>query len=69
MEEVIITMTKDKFVAIMKAAGFTEEQMRRWHVEFERLEPQEHERFLNYLQIPAAEIAKIRQWSAQGTKG
>jgi MerR family transcriptional regulator, thiopeptide resistance regulator len=59
-------MTKDKWVAIMKAAGFTEDQMRRWHVEFEKLEPAEHQRFLEYLQIPAAEVARIRDWSRQG---
>lgn len=56
-------MTKDKWVAIMTAAGFTKEQMQRWHVEFERLEPSEHQRFLEYLGIDPAEIGQIRQQS------
>lgn len=59
-------MTKDKWVAIMRAAGFSDEQMKRWHVEFERAEPAEHQKLLEYLQIPTAEIEKIRQWSRQG---
>lgn len=35
-------ITKDKWVSIMKACGFTPEQMNRWHAEFERSAPQEH---------------------------
>jgi DNA-binding transcriptional MerR regulator len=56
-------ITKEKWVAIMKAAGFTEEEMRGWHKEFERQAPQEHQEFLEFLHIPAAEIATIREWS------
>ncbi len=29
-------ITKDKWISIMKGAGMTEEDMRRWHAEFER---------------------------------
>src|SRR5258705_5119921 len=36
-------MTKDKWVAIMKAAGFKEEDMHRWHREFERSAPDDHQ--------------------------
>ncbi len=56
-------MTKDKWVAIMKAAGFNEDDMRRWHQQFEKAEPAEHQQFLEYLHIPAADITKIREWS------
>jgi len=56
-------MTKDKWVAIMKAAGFTEDDMRRWHREFEREAPGDHQEFLEYLKIGAAEVGKIREWS------
>jgi DNA-binding transcriptional MerR regulator len=58
-------MTKEKWVSIMKAAGFSEADMRRWHRTFERAAPEEHEKFLQYLQIPAAEIHSIREWSAK----
>lgn len=59
-------ITKDKWVSIMRGAGFTEDDMRRWHVEFERAAPQEHQEFLEFLHIPAAEIAGIREWSRKG---
>jgi MerR family transcriptional regulator, thiopeptide resistance regulator len=56
-------ITKDKWVEIMRAAGFSEADMRRWHVEFERAAPQDHQEFLEYLHIPADEIGVIREWS------
>jgi DNA-binding transcriptional MerR regulator len=54
-------MTKDKWVAVMRRSGFTDDQMHAWHVEFERSAPDEHQEFLEFLQIPADEIAKIRK--------
>jgi DNA-binding transcriptional MerR regulator len=62
-------ITKDKWVSIMKAAGFSEEEMNRWHVEFEKNAPQEHQEFLEFLHIGKDEIAKIREWSKKGTRG
>lgn len=56
-------MTKDKWVSIMQAAGFSEDDMRRWHREFEKAAPDDHNEFLAYLHIPAAEIKSIREWS------
>lgn len=61
--ERIEAMTKDKFVEILKAAGLGEPEMRRFHVEFERSAPADHQNFLEYLQIPAAEISAIREHS------
>ena len=58
-------MQKDKWVAIMKAAGFKEADMHRWHAEFEKADPAEHQQFLEYLHIAPEEIAKIREWSRQ----
>ncbi len=58
-------MTKDKWVSIMKDAGFSEADMRRWHRTFERSSPQDHEEFLKYLHIPEGEIKSIREWSAK----
>ena len=57
------TMTKDKWVSIMKASGLTEADMRRWHVEFERAAPDDHQNFLEFLHIQPAEIQTIREWS------
>ena len=59
----IKNMTKDKWVAIMQAAGFQEQDMHRWHREFERAAPEDHQEFLQYLHIPAGEIRSIREWS------
>lgn len=59
-------ITKDKWVSIMQACGFSEEQMLRWHAEFERSAPEEHREFLEFLHIPAAEIEIIREKSRKG---
>ena len=56
-------VTKEKWVEIMRGAGFTDEDMRRWHTEFEKSAPQEHQEFLEFLHIPAGEVKTIRQWS------
>ena len=60
-------ITKDKWVSIMRGCGFTEEQMHRWHAEFERSAPAEHQEFLEFLHIPPAEIKTIREHSRSGT--
>lgn len=56
-------MTKEKWVSIMKASGFTEADMNRWHVEFERSAPDDHQQFLEFLHIPQGEISLIRESS------
>jgi MerR family transcriptional regulator, thiopeptide resistance regulator len=59
-------MTKDKWVAIMRAAGFSEQDMHRWHTEFEHNAPQEHQEFLEFLHVDPDEIARIREASRKG---
>jgi DNA-binding transcriptional MerR regulator len=59
-------ITKQKWVSIMKACGFSSEQMNRWHAEFERSAPEEHQEFLEFLHIPAEEVATIRTQSRKG---
>jgi DNA-binding transcriptional MerR regulator len=56
-------INKDRWVEIMKAAGFEEQDMRNWHVQFEKMEPEAHQEFLESLGIEDAEIRKIREWS------
>lgn len=58
-------ITKEKWVAIMKSAGFSEADMKRWHAEFEKSAPEEHQEFLEFLHIPAEEVRSIRDWSRQ----
>ena len=50
----------DRWVEIMKAAGFDEKSMVTWHQKFEEMEPEEHQKFLESLGIKAAEIKNIR---------
>jgi MerR family transcriptional regulator, thiopeptide resistance regulator len=59
-------ITKEKWVSIMKACGLSEQQMHSWHTEFERSAPEEHQEFLEFLHIPAAEIKSIRERSRKG---
>ena len=54
-------ITKEKWISIMQAAGFTQADMHRWHSEFERSAPEEHQEFLEFLHIPKAEIQSIRK--------
>jgi DNA-binding transcriptional MerR regulator len=56
-------ITKDRWVEIMRAAGFNEEDMHNWHIQFEKMEPDAHQEFLESLAIKPAEINKIREWS------
>jgi DNA-binding transcriptional MerR regulator len=56
---------KDRWVAILRAAGLDDAAMHRWHVEFERMAPKAHQDFLESLGLPRAEVARIRGWSRQ----
>jgi DNA-binding transcriptional MerR regulator len=56
-------VTKEKWVEVMRAAGFSEDDMHRWHAQFEKSAPQEHQEFLEFLHIPADEVKTIREWS------
>jgi MerR family transcriptional regulator, thiopeptide resistance regulator len=59
-------ITKEKWVSIMRGCGFSDEQMNRWHAEFERSAPEEHQEFLEFLHIGPAEIKTIRDKSRNG---
>lgn len=61
-------ITKDKWVSIMRASGFNEDQMHHWHTQFEQMAPKEHQEFLEFLHIPSEEIKSIREWSRKQTK-
>ncbi len=56
-------ITKEKWIAVMRASGFSKDDMERWHTEFERSAPEEHQEFLEFLHIPADEIRQIRESS------
>ena len=54
-------ITKDRWVEIMRAAGLSDDDMHNWHRQFERLEPDAHQEFLESLGIESAEIQEIRE--------
>ena len=56
-------VTKQKWVEVMRAAGFTDDDMHRWHAQFEKSAPGEHQEFLEFLHIPSEEVQTIREWS------
>jgi hypothetical protein len=56
-------MNKEKWTSIMRSAGLSEADMHRWHAEFERSAPEDHQQFLEFLHIPPEEIERIRAWS------
>ncbi|MET2948703.1 MerR family transcriptional regulator [Vibrio owensii] len=53
-------VTKERWVQIMRAAGFSENDMVTWHQKFEEMEPAEHQKFLESLGIEQDEIVRIR---------
>lgn len=56
-------MDKATWVSLLAASGFSEEDMGRWHVEFERSSPEKHLRFLRFLGIPPDEAKAIQHRS------
>lgn len=56
-------VNKERWTDIMKAAGFDGEAMKNWHKQFEKMEPEAHQEFLESLSIDKEEIRQIRAWS------
>lgn len=58
-------LNKEQWVALMRATGLNDDDMHRWHQEFEKMSGTAHEEFLVSLGIGAEEIQQIRAWSRQ----
>ncbi len=56
-------MDRERWTGLLEAAGFTREDMRRWHAAFERHAPERHREFLEFLCLPDDEIDRIRRWA------
>lgn len=54
-------MDKASWVSLLRATGLNDRDMERWHSEFERLAPEAHQDFLEFLGIDGPEIDSIRQ--------
>jgi DNA-binding transcriptional MerR regulator len=53
-------MNRRRWSDLLRAAGFSSADMRRWHRDFESRDPVAHEEFLRFLCIPDDEIEQIR---------
>jgi DNA-binding transcriptional MerR regulator len=53
-------MNVDTWISLLMASGFSEEDMIQWHAEFEKLSPEKHKKFLEFLCIPDEDIEQIR---------
>ncbi len=56
-------INKERWVEIMRAAGLTDQDMHNWHAQFEKMEPESHQEFLESLGIEKGEIERIREWA------
>lgn len=56
-------VTKERWTEIMRASGLNDADMHNWHIQFEKMEPEAHQAFLESLQIEMNEVVKIREWS------
>lgn len=63
--ELPVTVDKQAWVEMLRAAGMDEAAMKRWHIEFERRAPEAHHQFLLTLGIPEDEVLFIRKRSAE----
>lgn len=52
---------KTEWVELFRQTGLSEQMMEEWHRLFEANYPEAHQRFLQWLQLPAEEVAAIRQ--------
>jgi len=63
--EELSPMNRERWTRLLRAAGFSEEALNQWHAEFERSAPDEHQQFLEFLNVPAADIQRIREAARQ----
>lgn len=56
-------MNVDQWVEVFRATGLDEATMHRWHREFERRYPAQHEAFLKWINLSAEDILAIRTQS------
>ena len=58
-------MDKDTWIEILRSTGMDDEDMMRWHVEFEKSSPQAHHDFLAALGLSEQQIRIIRSLKEQ----
>ncbi len=54
-------LSKERWTELMKTSGLSDEDMVNWHIQFEKLEPEAHQIFLESLGIEEKEIVVLRK--------
>ena len=57
-------VTVEQWTDMFRAIGLADEDMHRWHREFEQRHPDGHQAFLEWLNLPVERIAAVRRESA-----
>lgn len=57
------SINKMQWVELFRDAGLDETMMSKWHQLFEQCYPEQHQAFLEWLQIPSEEVSQIRKAS------
>ncbi|MFZ1388042.1 MAG: hypothetical protein WBP46_07275 [Thiolinea sp.] len=55
-----VAMNKTQWVELFRETGLDKAMMQQWHRLFEQRYPEQHQAFLEWLQIPNAEVTQIR---------
>ena len=61
----VANVNVEQWVEMFRTVGLSDQDMHRWHAEFERRHPEGHQGFLEWLGLPAGRIAEIRRDSAK----
>ncbi len=64
-----LAIERGTWVEILRASGMNEQDMQRWHDEFERNAPKAHHSFLRWLGIPEGDVCRIREKSREPSEG
>ncbi|HMT92647.1 hypothetical protein [uncultured Thiothrix sp.] len=57
------SINKMQWVELFRDTGLDEAMMSHWHQLFEQRYPEQHQAFLEWLQIPSEEVSQIRKAS------
>lgn len=58
-----VSINKTQWVELFRDAGLDETMMSKWHQLFEQRYPEQHQAFLESLQISSEEVSQIREAS------
>lgn len=59
-------MSREQWIELFQAAGLDEAMIHKWHCEFERRYPAQHQSFLQWIGLSTEDIASVRNSSQAG---